>query len=219
MMASVIAQQSESTLAQASICRALGLSRAAYYREDKPHSDSDLELRDRIQTLALEWPSYGYRRITAELKRRGAEVNHKHVLRLMREDNLLCRRKKRFISTTDSNHSLPVYPNLVPDLVLSGRDQLWIADITYIRLLREFVYLAVILDAWSRRCIGWALEPYLEAGLAIEALRMALTTRQVKPGLEAKESSDRRIGTSLGICCVQYVNRFSGEVCCLQRIS
>lgn len=183
MMAVVINQQSSMELARASICRALGFSRASYYRVDQPQSDSDLELRDQILIVALEWPSYGYRRITAELRRRGVAVNHKHVLRLMREDNLLCLRKKRFISTTDSNHSLPVYPNLVPGLVLTARDQLWIADITYIRLLREFIYLAVILDAWSRRCIGWALEPYLEAELAIEALRKALCSRQIEPGL------------------------------------
>jgi transposase InsO family protein len=183
MMSEVIVQQSSSTLAKSEICLAIGLSRAGYYRIDQPQPEVDLELRDQIQQIALAWPSYGYRRITAELKRRGVAVNHKHVLRLMREDNLLCLRKKRFISTTDSNHSLPVYPNLVPGLVLTGRDQLWIADITYIRLLREFIYLAVILDAWSRRCIGWALEPYLEAELAMEALRMALSTREVKPGL------------------------------------
>ena len=182
-MSEVIVQQSSSTLAKSEICLAIGLSRAGYYRIDQPQPEVDLELRDQIQQIALAWPSYGYRRITAELKRRGVAVNHKHVLRLMREDNLLCLRKKRFISTTDSNHSLPVYPNLVPGLVLTGRDQLWIADITYIRLLREFIYLAVILDAWSRRCIGWALEPYLEAELAMEALRMALSTREVKPGL------------------------------------
>ena len=180
MMALVI---SRSNLAQASICRALGFSRATYYRSDRPQSDPDLELRDQIQRVALAWPSYGYRRVTAQLNRQGVEVNHKHVLRLMREDNLLCLRKKRFISTTDSNHSLPVYPNLVPGLTLTGADQLWIADITYIRMLREFIYLAVILDAWSRRCIGWAIEPYLEAELAIEALRMALSIRQIEPGL------------------------------------
>src|SRR5215210_5152536 len=101
----------------------------------------------------------------------------------MRQDNLLCLRKRRFFCTTDSNHSLPVYPNLVPELTLSGINQLWVADITYIRLLREFVYLAVILDAFSRRLIGWALEPYLRAELAVEALRRALATRQVDSSL------------------------------------
>jgi transposase InsO family protein len=110
-------------------------------------------------------------------------VNRKRVLRLMREDNLLCLRKRRFVHTTDSDHRLPVYPNLVPELVVSGCDQLWVSDITYIRLLREFIYLAVILDAFSRRCIGWALERSLETELALSALRMALATRAVTAGL------------------------------------
>jgi putative transposase len=140
-------------------------------------------LRDHIQRIALDWPQYGYRRITVELHRRGVEVNHKRALRLMREDNLLCLRKRRFISTTDSCHSLTIYPNLAPELTLSAINQLWVADITYIRLLREFVYLAVILDAYSRRVIGWALGPYLEAGLAVEALQMALSSREVEAGL------------------------------------
>ena len=108
-------------------------------------------------------PCYGYRRITHELRRRGFTVNHKRVLRLMRQDNLLCLRRKRFLKTTDSNHAHSVYPNLVAELTLSHGDQLWGADITYIRLWREFVYLAVLLDAFSRRCIGWALEPHLDA--------------------------------------------------------
>jgi transposase InsO family protein len=140
-------------------------------------------LRDHIRRIALDWPEYGYRRITAELHRRGVEVNHKRVLRLMREDNLLCLRKRRFISTTDSRHSLTIYPNLVPGLTLSSINQLWVSDITYIRLLRGFVYLAVVLDAYSRRAIGYALEPYLEAELALEALRMALASRDIEAGL------------------------------------
>jgi putative transposase len=148
MMADVIAQPSPADLSTTEVCRALGLSRAGYYRGAKPQSDSDLELHDQIQQVALEWPSYGYRRITAELKRRGVAANHKHVLRLMREDNLLCLRKKRFVCTTNSDHRLPVYPNLVPELVLTGRDQLWVADITYIRLRREFIYLNQAAREW-----------------------------------------------------------------------
>jgi transposase InsO family protein len=169
----------------AALLETLALSRATHYRHlaNPVPADLDMELRDHIQRLALEWPQYGYRRITAELHRQGVQANHKRVLRLMHEDNLLCLRKRRFISTTDSNHSLLVYPNLVPELTLCSINQLWVADITYIRLSREFVYLAVILDAHSRRCIGWALEPYLEAELALAALRMALTTRKVEPGL------------------------------------
>ena len=168
-----------------SIFEALSLSRATYYRHQliTTAPDPDIQLRDQIQRIALDWPQYGYRRITAELHRQGVEANHKRVLRLMREDNLLCLRKRRFILTTDSKHGLAVYPNLVPGLVLTGINQLWVADITYIRLPREFIYLAVILDAFSRRCIGWALEPYLGAELALEALAMALATRQVGPGL------------------------------------
>jgi transposase InsO family protein len=168
-----------------SVFGTLALSRATHYRHQASplSADPNIELRDQIQRVALQWPQYGYRRITAELHRQGISANHKRVLRLMREDNLLCLRKRRFISTTDSSHSLKVYPNLVPDLTISSINQLWVADITYIRLLREFVYLAVILDAYSRRCIGWALEPYLEADLALEALRMALARRRVEPGL------------------------------------
>jgi transposase InsO family protein len=175
----------EMALPLVSVFETLALSRATHYRHlaSPAPEDPDMELRDHIQRLALQWPQYGYRCITAELRRQGVQANHKRVLRLMREDNLLCLRKRRFISTTDSRHWLTIYPNLVPELMLSGINQLWVADITYIRLLREFVYLAVILDAYSRRCIGWALEPYLEAELAVEALRMALAERRVEPGL------------------------------------
>jgi putative transposase len=167
------------------LCEALSLARATHYRHlaNPLPADPDLELRDHIQCLALEWPQYGYRRITAELHRQGITANHKRVLRLMREDNLLCLRQRHFLTTTASRHSLTVYPNLVPELTLTSINQLWVADITYIRLAREFVYLAVILDAYNRRCIGWAVEPYLEAQLAVEALRMALATRKVEAGL------------------------------------
>jgi len=167
------------------MCGSLGLCRSDYYRwlSEGVGVDSDLELREEIQRIALEWSSYGYRRIRAELRRRGIGVNHKRVLRLMRGDNLLCLRKRGFIRTTDSMHNHMVYPNLAKGLEPSGINQLWVADITYIRLLREFVYLAVILDAYSRRCIGWQLGQTLEAELAIGALKMALSTRQLKPEL------------------------------------
>jgi transposase InsO family protein len=134
------------------------VSRAGYYRFDengKSGSDSDMDLRDAIQRVALEWPSYGRRRITRELHRRGWAVNWKRVYRLMREDNLLCVRKRKFVVTTDSNHGRKVYPNLAGKMVLTDVDQLWRADITYIRLREEFVSLAVVLDAYSRRVIGW----------------------------------------------------------------
>jgi putative transposase len=162
-----------------------GLSRASYYRWLSPRSDSpvEMELRDAMQKIALEFPSYGYRRITAEMQRRGWEVNHKRILRLMRADNLLCIRHKGFVVTTDSRHDLPIYPNLASGYTPAGINQLWVADITYIRLRREFIYLAVILDAYSRRVIGWSLGRTLEAELASSALRMALRQRQPAPGL------------------------------------
>lgn len=181
-----------SALSAAAACRALEWPRSSYYRAGSAAAaEADTSLRSLIQQVALEWPSYGYRRLTAELKRRGHAVNRKRVLRLMREDNLLCLRKKRFVHTTDSAHGLPVYPNLVPELVITGCDQLWVSDITYIRLLREFIYLAVVLDAFSRRVIGWALERHLEAELALAALRMALDSRTVTA--ELVHHSDRGV--------------------------
>jgi putative transposase len=162
------------------------ISRASYYRFDenaKPGFDSDMDLRDAIQRIALEWPAYGRRRITKELRRRGWTVNPKRVQRLMREDNLLCVRKRRFVVTTDSNHGRKVYPNLARQMVLTDVDQLWRADITYIRLREEFVFLAVILDAYSRRVIGWALDHTMEDDLTLSALRMALSQRVIAPGL------------------------------------
>jgi len=141
-----------------------------------------MELRDAIQRIALEWPADGYRRVTAELHRRGQSLNHKRVHRLMQLDNLLCLRDQPgFVVTTDSPHRWPVYPNLARELEVSGIHQLWSADITYVRLDHEFVSLAVILDAFSRRVIGWALSSYIDAGLRLEALPMALTARAPLP--------------------------------------
>jgi len=142
-----------------------------------------MELRDAIQRIALEKPTYGYRRITAQLRRAGRVVNSKRVLRMMREDNLLCLRRRSFVRTTDSDHGLPVYPNLAKGVVLTGINQLWVADITYIRLLCEFVYLAVILDAFSRRVVGWALGRTLEDNLTIAALELAISRGRVQSGL------------------------------------
>jgi transposase InsO family protein len=160
------------------------VSRSGFYRFDEnARPDRDMDLRDAIQRIALEWPSYGRPRITAELRRRGWTVNAKRVHRLLREDNLLCVRKRKFVMTTDSNHGRKVYPNLARDLVLTGVDQLWRADITYIRLREEFVFLAVILDAFSRRVIGWALDRNMEDELTLTALRMALSRRSIQPGL------------------------------------
>lgn len=167
------------------LCQMTGLSRAGFYRRRVPRQTTpvEMEIRDQMQKVALESSAYGYRRVTAELQRRGFEVNHKRVLRMMREDNLLCVRQRAFAVTTDSRHSLPVYPNLAGGMTPTAINQLWVADITYIRLRTEFIYLAVVLDAFSRRVIGWALGRTLEAKLAVAALRMALIERQPVPGL------------------------------------
>ena len=167
------------------MCELAAVSRRGVYRFDpgvKP-AERDMDLRDAIQRIALEMPNYGRPRITAELRRRGWVVNAKRVHRILREDNLLCLRRRKFLVTTDSRHGFPVYPNLAGKLQLTNVNQLWIADITYIRLETEFVYLAVILDAFSRRVIGWALDRTMEAKLTIAALRMALSCRNRKTGL------------------------------------
>ena len=177
----------------ARMCLLGHVSRAGLYRFD-PESekpDDDPSLRDEIQRIALEFPCYGRPRITAELKRRGWKVNHKRVARIMREDNLLCLRRKKFMVTTDSRHGFPVYPNLAGGMELTGLNQLWIADITYIRLETEFVYLAVVLDAFSRKVIGWALDRTLEDDLAIAALQMAFRKRSSPEGLT--HHSDRGV--------------------------
>lgn len=162
------------------------VSRSGFYRFDgdaKPSLGTDMDLRDAIQRIALQWPSYGRPRITEELRRQGWTVNPKRVYRILREDNLLCVRRRKFVVTTNSNHDRKIYPNLAGQMVLTSVDQLWRADITYIRLQDEFVYLAVILDAYSRRIIGWALDRTLEDELTLTALRMAITRRVVRPGL------------------------------------
>jgi len=175
------------------MCKLGHVSRAGLYRFDpgREQPDNDLELRSAIQRIALEFPCYGRPRITEELNRRGWKVNHKRVARILREDNLLCLCRKKFVTTTDSRHGLPVYPNLARDMELTRINELWIADITYIRLETEFVYLAVVLDAYSRRVIGWALDRTLEDDLAIAALQMAFDRRKPQEGLT--HHSDRGI--------------------------
>ena len=167
------------------MCHLAEVSRAGLYRRRRPAAvaSEELALRDAVQRVALEWPAYGSRRITHELQQRGWTVNRKRVQRIMREDNLLCLRHRKFVVTTDSKHDLPVYPNLAKAMVLTSINQLWRADITYIRLAEEFVYLAVMLDAYSRRVIGWALDRTLQDRLTITALEMALTQRGATAGL------------------------------------
>jgi putative transposase len=180
-----------------SLGEAVGLSRSTIGRHlrsgpPKTREQKDMERRVDIHKVALEMRCYGYRPLTAELHRRAVSINHKVVLRLLREDNLLCLRRRAFVSTTDSNHHFTIYPNLARDLVLTDINQLWVADITYIRLRQEFIYLAALLDAYSRRCIGWALARYLDARLPVTALQMALATRYFKPG-ELMHHSDRGV--------------------------
>ena len=180
------------------LCELGQVSRVGFYRwQQAPAAiDQDLDLRDEMQRIAVEFPYYGWRRMQKELKDRGWVVNHKRVRRLMREDHLLCLRRRKFVVTTDSHHDWPVYPNLAGELELTGLHQLWVADITYIRLELEFVYLAVILDAFSRRVIGWALDRSLEDELTLAALRMALRERQPTPGLV--HHSDRGVQYASG---------------------
>ena len=162
-----------------------GLSRAGYYREWAASAprEEDTAMHDLVQRAALANRRYGYRRIAAQLRRNGVVVNQKRVLRLMREDNLLALRSRPFVPvTTDSHHEWCVVPNLARGLVSTGVDQLWVADINYVRLLEEFAFLAVVLDAFSRRVIGWALETHLRASLAVAALDMAIKTRHPTPG-------------------------------------
>jgi len=169
------------------LCRLGGVSRAGFYRfgEFREPKRAEADLRDKIQAIALRNRFYGYRRIGQELWRRhGLKINHKHLRRLMREDNLLCLRSKPFVPpTTNARHEFPIVPNLTRGLIPTGLDQIWVADITYVRLAGQFVYLAVVLDAYSRKVVGWALADHLEASLAIEALDMALAARRPQPGL------------------------------------
>lgn len=166
------------------LCELAGVDRSRFYRPTAQRDD-DVALRDKIQSIAVRCPAYGYRRITHELRRRGLVVNSKRVLGLMRRDNLLCLRRRGFVVTTDSHHSLPVHPNLARGLVLQGSDQLWVADLTYIRLGSEFVFLAVVLDAFSRLCVGWALSREANSELVTQALHMALRRRGkgLRPGM------------------------------------
>ena len=175
-----------SSAAVAHLCAIAGLSRASYYRwlEPKLSARDDARLRDLIQRLALKRRCEGYRRITRRLRDEGLLVNAKRVLRLMRSDNLLSLRRRPFVApTTDSRHRFPVCPNLARFLEPTGLDQLWVADITYVRLAEAFVYLAVVLDAFSRKVVGWALDDHLEARLALAALDMAIEARDPPPGL------------------------------------
>lgn len=161
------------------------MSRASYYRawHGSEPAAAETELRDAMQRICLGHRQYGYRRVGAALRQQGWAVNSKKIRRMMREDNLLAVRKRKWVTTTDSRHALSVFPNLGRYVEADGPDRLWVADLTYIRLRQEFVYLAVVLDAWSRRVVGWELGRDLTAGLAKRALVQAVEARQPEPGL------------------------------------
>jgi putative transposase len=159
----------------------MGLGRSTYYYRSGQKSmeakKEEADLRDRIEQIVVEFARYGYRRVTYQLRREGWKVNHKRVARIMREQSLQCQIKRRWVKTTDSDHGYRIYPNLLKGLEVSRRNQVWVADITYIRILTGFLYLAVVLDLFSRKVIGWALSEQIDAELALAALRMAVEER------------------------------------------
>jgi len=181
-----------------SLCQALGVSRSGYYgylavKSNMARIKNEEIITNQMEQIALKFPRYGYRRITHELKRRGYHINHKAVLRLMNENDLLCQHKKKFVVTTDSNHNLPIYQNLLKfkndsgvweKLIVTRINQVWVSDITYIPLTTgKFVFLAVILDLYSRKIVGWNLGESLETRLIVSALQMAIESRQPSAGL------------------------------------
>jgi putative transposase len=160
----------------------MGLARSTYYDAPKGQPLEEARLVARITEICAEWPRYGYRRVTAQLHSEGLIVNHKKVMRLMKENGLSVRPRRRFVVTTQSSRNGPIFPNLAKAVELSGPNQLWVADITYIAIVSGFVYLAAILDAWSRRVIGYAIGRRIDARLTLAALKAAITSRKPPPG-------------------------------------
>ena len=182
-------------------CELLSVSRSWYYGRQRRRPSSDTDLQDEIERIVLEMPGYGYRRVAKQLQRDGRKVNHKRVLRIMNERSWLCRPRRRRRRTTLSDHDLPVYPNLLPETAVTGLNQVWVADITYIHLPAEFVFLAAILDAFSRKVIGWNLSRRLDVSLTLTALECALTSRRLSPGVI--HNSDRGVQYAAG----KYVSK------------
>jgi transposase InsO family protein len=206
LMRQQVKERPTAARALSSLGAVVGLSRSTIRRQLHPQTKAttattkDSERRVAVQKVALELRTAGYRPITAELHRRQQIINHKVVLRLLREDHLLYQPARAFVATTNSSHHFPVYPNLARDLVLTDINQLWVGDITYIRLRQSFLYLAVLLDAFSKRCLGWALARYLDARLSLAALQMALQSRSFQPG-QLRHHSDRGVQYA----CKDYV--------------
>lgn len=163
----------------------MSLPRSSFYYMPKTQelSPEDRDLEKRIEEVTEEFPKYGYRKVTRQLHDDGISVNHKKVHRIMREKGLLVKKRRRFVKTTDSNHPYPVYPNLIKDLMVTAVNQVWVADITYIRIATAFVYLAVILDLYSRKVIGYAISPQIDTNLSLAALRMAIQNRNPRSGV------------------------------------
>ena len=189
------------------MCMAAGVSRASFYRhwEAEAPGAAEMALREAVQKAALAHRFYGYRRVQRELEKEGYAVGSKKVRRLLREDNLLAIRRRRFIQTTDSEHGFRVYPNLAEHLELTQTNQLWVADLTYVRLQAEFVFLAVVLDAFSRRAVGWALGRNLEASLPLAALRMAIANRHPQPGLVHHSDQGSQYASATYVACLESI--------------
>jgi putative transposase len=193
----------------------MGISPSSYYYRsescsggrptvpDGPSGWSDGDLVTAIESIVLEFDRYGYRRVTRALHRQGLVVNHKRVLRVMREKGLLCKRKRRFKVTTDSRHGFPIYPNLVQDLPVTDLDQVWVADITYIGVRRGFVYLAAILDKYSRKVIGYAIDRRLDTTLTLAALEMAIRHRRPMPGVIHHSDRGSQYASGDYVACLQ----------------
>jgi transposase InsO family protein len=179
------AKEEHPGFSERALCQLFEVSRSWYYEcpSLEERAAADVELRDAIERIVLEFPGYGYRRVTKELHRRGWAVNHKRVLRVMRQESLLCQIERRFKPTTDSVHSFGRYPNLIKEALIEAPDTAWSADITYVRLPQSFCYLASIIDEFSRYCVGWSLSRFIDARLTLLALEMALAARQPEPGL------------------------------------
>ena len=187
----------------------MNLARSSFYYKprgkDPEQLKAEADIRGKIEAVCLEFPRYGYRRVTHQLKNEGCQINHKRVLRLMRESDLLCRVKRKWVKTTDSSHCFPRYPNLIKGMAISRLNQVWLSDITYIRIKTGFVYLSAILDAYSRRVIGYAVSASLDTALTLKALRMAVAERQ--PGCGVIHHSDQ----GMQYASVEYVEELKSH--------
>lgn len=189
------------------MCELAQVSRASFYRhwEAAAPDEAEMGLREVVQRVALGNRFYGYRRVLLEVQKEGYQVGSKVIRRLMREDNLLAVRRRKFVATTESQHGYRVYPNLAQHLELTDINQLWVADLTYVRLQAEFVFLAVVLDAFSRRAVGWALGRNLEASLPLAALRMAIDCRHPQPGLIHHSDQGSQYASADYVGCLESI--------------